>query len=170
MASNLSSNNRVHSWWNRSSKRFVSRCNRTHVSRPSRKSLLCKSRHGELAKHLRRHAFSVRRVPTSRRNPGSLFPRCPVPPPHLPSSPGISLTPSPPRARLLSCSRICTHARNVSFVLLCPQLRCLRRTMDELFSSTRKSNSFSISLHQRSILQRFPYALISLEHVCRGEK
>lgn len=122
-----------------------------------RKSLLCKrererNRHGELAKHLRRYVFSVRRVPTSRQNSSFFVAPPPLLPPPIPSpmpgSLGISLTPLHPHPFLL---RAWIHAWDVSFTSLYYSSAVASYNAESFSPSTRKSS-----------FRRFPHALIPL--------
>lgn len=101
-------------------------------------------RHGELAKHLRRYAFSVRRVPTSRRNQASLLLAFPS---LLPSgSPGISLTPLHSHAFLF---RAYIQTRDVRFT--------------PAFTAAIPYNASNFSPSMRKLsFHRFPYAQIPL--------
>lgn len=92
-------------------------------------------RHGELAKHLRRYAFSVRRVPTPRRNQASLL--LPFPSLLLSGSLGISLTPLHSHAFLF---RGCIQTRDARFTQ--PLLQ-LSHTMHRTFLRTCGSWAFT---------------------------
>lgn len=140
------------------SKRFVSRCNRIRISRPSRKSLLCKPG----TANSRNTCVDMRLACVACRPLGVIRVLCSAPF-ALPSSRlSRNLSDS---TRALSCSRMHPSSKRQLY----PPLRQQRHSAatsynsGEVFSSTRKSG-----------FRRFPYALIRLERAAvrraRGEK